>query len=142
MLNKIQLIGRVGQTIELKSTQSGQPYCNVSIATSEKYKGRDGQLKEETQWHRVNFFGKQAETLAKFSSKGSQLYIEGKMQYRKYTGKDGIEKNIAEIAGREFKFIGANQSPASTNSYQSGSESNQDYSSKAFDPAMDFNVEF
>lgn len=107
-VNKVILIGNLGQDPELKQTNSGQFICNLSLATSEKYTDKGGEKHEKTEWHRIVAFGKQAEILAKHLSKGSKIYIEGKLQTRSYE-KDGETRYTTEIVLTSFDFVGSKQ---------------------------------
>ena len=105
-LNKVQLIGRLGRDPEMKYAQSGTAICNLNLATSEKWKDKNtGQDNEKTEWHRVIAFGKQAEVLEKYLEKGSQVYIEGRLQTRQYE-KDGQTHYATEIVVSNFVFLG------------------------------------
>jgi single-strand DNA-binding protein len=106
-VNKVILVGRVGQDPEIRYTSSGDPVINLSLATSETWKNKAGEKQESTEWHRVNFFGKPAEIINQYVRKGSQLYIEGKIKSKKYTDKQGVEKSAFEIQCDLFKLIGS-----------------------------------
>jgi len=106
-VNKVILIGRVGQDPELRYTSTGDAVINLSLATTETWKNKAGEKQEATEWHRVNFFGKPAEIIGKYVRKGSQLYVEGKIKTKKYTDKQGIEKYAFEIQSDAFKLIGS-----------------------------------
>lgn len=95
MINKAILIGRLGQAPEVK-TVGGSTVANFSVATSEKYKDRDGNQQEKTEWHRVAVWGKSAEFCQRYMDKGTMVYIEGKIQYRKYE-KDGVTMYSTDI---------------------------------------------
>jgi len=103
MLNQVNIIGNVGQDPELREA-GGTSVVNFSIATTERYKDRNGEQQENTQWHRVSFWGKPAEIIAQYVSKGSKLYVGGSLEYRKYD-KDGVEMTATNIKGRDFKFL-------------------------------------
>jgi single-strand DNA-binding protein len=105
-VNKVILVGRVGQDPEIRYTSSGDPVINLSLATSETWKNKAGEKQEATEWHRVNFFGKPAEIINQYVRKGSQLYVEGKIKSKKYTDKQGIERSAFEIQCDLFKLIG------------------------------------
>ncbi len=97
-INKVILIGNLGQKPEIKYTSNGNAIINLSIATSEIWKDKKtGEKKEKTQWHKVILFGKLAEIASKYLKKGSQIYIEGSLQTRKWKDKNGYEKYITEI---------------------------------------------
>ena len=106
MLNKVILIGRLGRDPETRYMPNGDAVCNFSIATSESWKDQSGQKKERTEWHAITLYRKLAEIAAQYLKKGSLVYLEGKIQSRKYTGKDGIERTAYEIVCSEMKMLG------------------------------------
>ena len=113
MLNKVILIGRLGREPETRFMPNGEAVCNFSVATSESWKDKNGQRQEATEWHHVTMHRKLAEIAAKYLTKGSQVYLEGKIQSRKYQGKDGIERTAYDIIANELKMLGSNaQTPA------------------------------
>jgi single-strand DNA-binding protein len=85
---------------------SGEPVANITIATSSKYKNKSGEMVEETEWHRVTFFGKLAEIAGQYLKKGRPVYVEGRLKTRKYTDKDGIEKYATDIIANEMQMLG------------------------------------
>lgn len=105
MLNKIQLIGRLGKDPELKTFESGDVVANFSLATSEKYKDKSGESKETTEWHRIVLWGRQAEIAGQYLKKGSRIYLEGKLTSRKYKDKNGTEQTIVEIRGSHLVML-------------------------------------
>ena len=106
MLNKVILIGRLGRDPECRYLPNGDAVCNFSIATTESWKDQSGQKKERTEWHAITLYRKLAEIAAQYLQKGSLVYLEGKIQSRKYTGKDGIERTAYEIVCNEMKMLG------------------------------------
>ncbi len=106
-LNKVILIGRLGKDPETRYMPNGDAVCNFSIATSESWKDQSGQKKERTEWHAITLYRKLAEIAVKYLQKGSLVYLEGKIQSRKYTGKDGIERIAYEIVCSEMKMLGS-----------------------------------
>lgn len=102
-VNKVILLGRVGRDPEMRSTSTGS-VTNVTLATTRSWKAPSGEKKEETEWHSVVFFGRSAETVSQYVQKGSELYIEGRNHYSKYTGKDGVERWKTEIIAESFQF--------------------------------------
>lgn len=106
MLNKASIIGNLGNDPDMRYTQSDTAVCNISVATTERWKNRDGERVEETEWHRVVAFGKLAEIMGEYLRKGSQVYIEGKIKTEKYTDKDGVEKYSTKIHANEMKMLG------------------------------------
>ena len=106
-LNKAILIGRLGRDPEVRYMPNGEAVCNFSIATSETWNDRQtGQRQERTEWHNIILYRRMAEVAGQYLKKGSQVYIEGRIQSRKYTGKDGIERTAYEIIGSEMKMLG------------------------------------
>jgi single-strand DNA-binding protein len=103
--NKVQLIGHLGSKLDLKSLESGKSVGNVSLATSEVYKNQKGERVEETIWHNLVVWDKTAENLAKFTDKGSEIAVEGKLTNRSYTDKNGDKKTVTEIVVNEFLLL-------------------------------------
>ena len=114
-LNKVILIGRLGRDPECRYLPNGDAVCNFSIATSESWKDQSGQKKERTEWHNITLYRKLAEIAAQYLKKGSQVYIEGRIQSRKYTDKNGIERTAYEIIGSEMKMLGGKAEGSSEN---------------------------
>ena len=109
MLNRVQIIGRLGRDVELRQTPSGQSVASFTVATDESYTSRDGQKVEQTEWHRINVFGKQAELCGKFLGKGSLVYVEGKLRTRKWTDQSGQERSSTEINADRVQFLDRKQ---------------------------------
>lgn len=105
-INKVILVGHVGRDPEGKYLPSGEHVVNFSLATSETWKDKSGAKQEATEWHRVSFFGKTAEVISEYVKKGTMLYIEGRIQTRKWTDKDGVEKYSTEIRGDRMQMLG------------------------------------
>jgi len=112
-LNKTMLIGRLGADPEIRHTQNGDPVANLSLATSEKWKDKSGESNEKTEWHRIVAFGKLAELCRDYLSKGRQVYVEGKLQTRKWEDKDGNDRYTTEVVAREVVFLGSRDDQAS-----------------------------
>ena len=107
-LNKAMLIGHLGQDPEVKTLQNGTAVCNLSLATTEKWKDKNsGEMKELTEWHRVSIFGKLAEIAGQYCRKGSQIYIEGKLRTRKWQDKNGADRYTTEIVADELQLLGS-----------------------------------
>lgn len=106
MVNKVILIGNLGADPELRSTQTGQSVCSLRLATSEKYKDRDGNMQERTEWHKVVVWGPQAETVNKYCKKGKQIFLEGRIQTRKWQDKNGADQYTTEIVAENVRFLG------------------------------------
>jgi single-strand DNA-binding protein len=98
-VNKVILVGNLGRDAELRYTPGGAAVATLNLATTETWKDKEGQKKEDTQWHRVILWGKTAETLQDYLTKGKQIYVEGKLQTRKWKDKDGVEKYTTEVKG-------------------------------------------
>ena len=106
-VNKVILLGNLGRDPETRYTTGGDAVTNLSIATSEQWKDKNGEKQERTEWHRVVLFGRQAEIAGEYLKKGRSVYIEGRLQTRKYTDKDGVEKYSTEIVGDRMQLIGS-----------------------------------
>lgn len=104
-INKHIVLGRLGADPEVRYTQSNIAVATVSIATSERYKDKDGQVQEKTQWHRVTFWNKLAEIASQYLKKGSLVYVEGPAETREWEDKDGIKRYTTEIKAREMKML-------------------------------------
>ena len=105
-VNKVILLGNLGRDPETRYTTGGDAVTNLNIATSEQWKDKSGEKQERTEWHRVVLFGRQAEIAGEYLKKGRSVYIEGRLQTRKYTDKDGVEKYSTEIVGDRMQLIG------------------------------------
>jgi len=105
-VNKVILIGNLGRDPEVRYLPSGDAVANLNIATTEKWKDKGGEQQEQTEWHRVAFFGRQAEICGEYLRKGSQVYVEGRLQTRKWTDKDGNERYTTEIRGDRMQMLG------------------------------------
>lgn len=103
-VNRVILVGSIGQIQELKTLQNGKSLISFSLATSERYKDKSGEQKTDTEWHNITFFDKSAETISKYCSKGTKLYVEGKIKSEKYTDKAGVEKTAIKIIGSSFSI--------------------------------------
>jgi len=105
MLNKVQLIGRLGKDVEMRYAQDGTAIANLSLATSEYYKDKaTGERKDRTEWHRVVLFGRTAEIAGEYLKKGALAYVEGGLRTRKWE-KDGVDHYTTEIVGNELKML-------------------------------------
>ena len=105
-VNKVILVGNLGQKPDMKYTQSNTAVANLSLATSESWKDKDsGDLKTKTEWHRVVYFGKLAEIAEQYLDKGSKIYIEGKLQTRKWQDQAGNDRYTTEVLGQELTML-------------------------------------
>lgn len=120
-LNKVMIIGRLGQDPETRYMPSGDAVCNLSVATDESYKNKDGQKVDKTEWHRVSMFGKLAEIAGQYLAKGAQVYIEGKLETRKWQAQDGSDRYTTEIKAFQMQMLdskGAGQQQQSATTAQ------------------------
>ena len=126
-VNKVILVGRLGCDPEARYMPNGEAVTNFSIATDEQWRDRNGERQTRTEWHSITLFGKLGEIASQYLSKGSLVFIEGRIQSRKYSGKDGIERIAYDIIGSEMKMLGSrnetaamgnngNSAPVATNS--------------------------
>jgi single-strand DNA-binding protein len=106
-LNKVTLIGRLGKDPEIKYLPSGEAVCNFTVATSESWKNKNGEPQEKTEWHQITMFRKVAEIAGQYLKKGSQVYLEGKIQTRKWQDKEGKDRWTTEIVAHQMQMLGA-----------------------------------
>jgi len=105
-LNRVHLIGRLGADPEIRQTKDNTTVANLSLATSEKWKDKSGEKQESTEWHKIVFFGRTAEVCEQYLSKGSLIYVEGKLQTNKWEDKDGHDRYTTEIRGFRMQMLG------------------------------------
>ena len=105
-VNKVILVGNLGRDPEMRYLPSGDAVASFSIATTETWKDKSGQRQEQTEWHRISMFGKQAEVAGQYLKKGSSVYIEGRLQTRKWTDKEGHERQTTEIRAERMQMLG------------------------------------
>jgi single-strand DNA-binding protein len=105
-VNKAILVGNLGRDAEMRFTAGGTPVATVSLATTERFTDRDGQKREDTQWHRIVIWGKTAESLHEYLTKGKQIYVEGKIQTREWTDKEGKPAKTTEIRADRIVLLG------------------------------------
>jgi len=109
-VNKVIIVGNLGRDPEIRYMPSGDAIANIAVATSYKSKDRNtGEQKELTEWHRISFFGRLAEIVGQYLKKGSSVYVEGRLQTRKYTDKDGVEKYATDIVAENMQMLGGRQ---------------------------------
>ena len=109
-VNKVIIVGNLGRDPEVRYTPNGGAVCNVTVATSRARKNKDsGEKTEDTEWHRVVFFDKLAEIAGEYLKKGRSVYVEGRLQTRKWTDKDGVEKYTTEIVATEMQMLGSRE---------------------------------
>ena len=129
-VNKVILVGNLGQDPEVRYMPNGNGVANITLATSDSYKDKNtGQMVDKTEWHRVVFFGKLAEIVGEYCRKGSQIYVEGKLQTRKWTDQQGQEKYTTEIVVDGFtgqmQMLGARGGDQQGGGYQGGQQQSQ-----------------
>lgn len=105
MINKAILVGNLGADPEIRHTQSGTQVASFTVATTERFKGKDGQMQENTEWHRIVAWNRLAEIVGEYLHKGSRVYIEGKIQTRKWQDQSGNDRYTTEIIAREMKML-------------------------------------
>jgi len=105
-INKVILVGNLGNDPDVKYTQGGMAITRISLATTSVHRDKNGNQQERTEWHRVVFFGKLGEIAGEYLRKGSSVYVEGSLRYDKYTGQDGVEKYSTDIVADEMQMLG------------------------------------
>jgi single-strand DNA-binding protein len=105
MINKVILIGNLGADPEVKYTQDGTAWTSFNLATSERWKDKEGQMQEQTEWHRIVAWRRLAEVCKEYLHKGSKVYVEGKLQTRKWQDKEGQDRWTTEIVARDVQFL-------------------------------------
>ncbi len=138
-INKVILVGNLGNDPETKYTQGGMAITKISLATTSVRKDKDGNSQENTQWHRVTFFGKLGEIAGEYLRKGSQCYVEGEIRYDKYTGSDGVEKYSTDIVANEMQMLGGRGEGNTSSSGSRGGAPQRERPQRATDapPPMD-----
>ena len=107
-VNKVIIVGNLGRDPETRYMPSGDAMTSIAVATTDKWRDKaTGEQKEATEWHRIAFFGKLAEIAGQYLKKGSQVYVEGRLKTRKYTDKDGVEKDSTEIVADSMQMLGS-----------------------------------
>ena len=123
-LNKVIIIGNLGRDPESRYMPSGEQVTSIAVATTDRWRDKaTGDMKEQTEWHRIAFFGKLAEIAGQYLKKGSQVYVEGRIRTRKYTDREGIERYATEIIGDRMQMLGGKPEQSSgRNSYAEAKE--------------------
>ena len=140
-INKVIIVGNLGADPDSRAMPSGNAVTNISVATSESWNDRDtGEKQEKTEWHRVVFFNRLAEIAAQYLRKGSQVYVEGKIQTRKWEDKEGNERWTTEIVANQMQMLGDRMSNNMSNDNASSpqSSSDNDFSTDEFDDDIPF----
>ncbi len=124
-VNKVILIGNLGRDPETRYMPDGGAVTNVSVATTEAWKDKNGDKQEKTEWHRVAFFGKLAEIAGEYLKKGSQVYVEGRLQTRKWQDKDGNDKYTTEVVANAMQMLGSRQGMGGAGAEREASEARE-----------------
>lgn len=125
-VNKVILLGNLGKDPEIKYMTNGEAVANIALATTEVWKDKNGEKKEKTEWHRIVFYRKLAEIVGEYCKKGKSIYVEGRLETRKWTDKNGVDRYTTEIIATDMKMLGSNSGDnRSTEGQQSNSGSQQ-----------------
>ena len=111
-INKAIIVGTLGNDPDVRHSQGGSTITKISVATNEQWKDKNGDKNERTEWHRITFFGKLAEIAGEYLKKGSQVYIEGRIQTSKYQAQDGTDRYSTEIVANEMQMLGERSEPS------------------------------
>jgi len=131
-INKVILIGNLGADPDVRYTASGAAVSNVNLATTETWRDKEsGEQQEKTEWHRIVFFGRLAEIVAEYLKKGSQVYVEGRLQTRKWQDKEGNDKYTTEIVANEMQMLGGRGGGGGGSDYNQGSSRSGSSSGKS-----------
>jgi single-strand DNA-binding protein len=121
-VNKVMIIGNLGKDPEMRSLPSGEQVATFSVATTETWKDKSGGKQERTDWHRIEFIGRTAEVCGEYLKKGSPVYVEGRIQYDKWTDKDGVEKTLTKIRGDRMQMLGSRNGGGGGNDHGDGDD--------------------
>ncbi len=137
--NKIIIVGNLGRDPELRYTPQGTAVCNFSMATNEKRRDKNGEMKDQTTWFRITLWGKQAENASKYLTKGSSVYIEGRLRLDEWTDRDGNTRQTLDVNASDMQFLsgGARADSMSANAGAGSGSSNDFDDSPAAEPADD-----
>lgn len=122
-VNKVILVGNLGADPEMRYLPSGEAVANIRIATTDTWKDKEGNKQESTEWHRISFFGRQAEVCGQYLKKGSQIYVEGSIRTRKWQDKEGQDRYSTEIKGDRMQMLGGRQGMGDAPPRESGGAS-------------------
>ncbi len=142
-VNRVTLLGNLGQDPEMRSTASGKSVCTLNIATSKRYKNQSGEWQESTDWHKVVLWERLADIAGQYLQKGSKVYIEGRLQTRSYEAKDGGTRYVTEVVATELVMLSSREQSGDSGYGQKDYQSQQGPSGNlAQDDAMDDEVPF
>ena len=147
-INKVILVGHLGRDPENRYLPSGEQVTSIAVATTDRWRDKaTGDMKEQTEWHRISFFGKLAEIAGQYLKKGSQVYVEGRIRTNKYTDRDGVERYQTQIIADTMQILGSKQDgsaqpagtkqPAQRNSYAEAKQTGRRNNPPANDPDDD-----
>lgn len=138
-LNKVMLIGNLGKDPEVRYTTAGTAVASFSLATTEKFKKKDGEWEDKTEWHNVTLWGRLAEIAGEYLSKGKPVYVEGRLQTRKWQDREGKDRYTTEIVGDKMQMLGGNRSTSGGGNGGIGGHEGPDngYESPVFNPDDD-----
>jgi len=134
-VNKVILVGRLGQNPEVRYTPSGSAVANFSVATNEAWTDKSGQKQERTEWHRVVVWGKLAELCNQYLQKGRQCYVEGRLQTREWTDKDGVKKYSTEVQAQTVQFLGGQANEGRSQNFAAGTNTGPTAAGASFNDA-------
>lgn len=134
-VNKVILVGNLGKDPETRYMSNGEAVTNITLATTDTWKDKNGEKQEKTEWHRVTFYRKLAEIAGEYLKKGRQVYVEGRLETRKWTDKTGTERYTTEIIANDMKMLGNRSGSGSFESDNNESGNNPDAASKQTAPA-------
>jgi single-strand DNA-binding protein len=134
-VNKVILVGNLGADPEIRYLPSGEAVANLRLATTDSWKDKDGNKQEATEWHRVSYFGRQAEVCGQYLKKGSQIYVEGSIRTRKWQDKEGQDRYSTEIRGDRMQMLGGRQGMGEAPARDAGGSSGGNRPAPAAQPA-------
>jgi single-strand DNA-binding protein len=134
-VNKVILVGNLGADPEIRYLPSGEAVANLRLATTDSWKDKDGNKQEATEWHRVSYFGRQAEVCGQYLKKGSQIYVEGSIRTRKWQDKEGQDRYSTEIRGDRMQMLGGRQGMGEAPARDAGGGSGGNRPAPAAQPA-------
>lgn len=137
-VNKCILVGRVGKDPEIRYMSNGEAVANLTLATSEKWKDKEGKQQEKTEWHNITAYRRLAEVLGEYVTKGSALYIEGKIQTRKWQDKDGNDRYTTEIIADKIDFLSAKKSDSTSGEARNNEPARESQSGPDFEDDITF----
>jgi single-strand DNA-binding protein len=140
-VNKAIIVGNLGRDPEMRYTPNGDPIASFSVATTEKWKDKQGEQQEKTEWHNITIFGKLAEVCGEYLKKGSSVYLEGRIQTDKYTDKAGIEKYSTKIIADRMQMLGGKPEGSTSKTAETKADSKKGKPSETFSE-MDDDIPF